>query len=283
MSTPGLPLGVVIAAKNAATTIRDTLESCLPAAERGARLLVVDGCSSDGTAGIASSFGAEVISRDLGLYAALNAGMSHLDREWLTWINADDVLYADQVVSRLDSAGEADVLYGRVDFIDQSGRFMHSWQSAAPRDLLPLYRAGYSPLLQQGALFRRRVFDALQGFDTSYALVGDADFWWRALERQFVFKRAAHPPVAAFRLHAGQLSQVRAGEMRDEHRLMVVRHGGRKASCRAALALMRFRGSNLPSYAVRAIRRHDLTGQFALAGSYSLSAHVASCDCSKSR
>lgn len=276
-------MGIVIAAKNAATTIRDTLESCLPAADRGARLLVVDGCSSDATASIALSFGAEVITHDLGLYAALNAGMSYLDSEWLTWINADDVLYADQVVSRLESAGEADVLYGRVDFIDQSGRFMHSWQSATPRDLLPLYRAGYSPLLQQGALFRRRVFDALQGFDTIYALVGDADFWWRALERQFVFKRAAHPPVAAFRLHAGQLSQVRADEMRAEHRLMVVRHGGRKASCRAALALMRLRGSNLPSYAVRAIRRHDLTGQFALAGSYSLSAHVASSDCSKSR
>lgn len=263
-------LGIVIAAKDAGATIRETLESCRPALEEGARIVVVDGHSTDATIDIAARFGVEVLPEIAGLYQALNAGFSHVDRQWLTWINADDVLYADQLAPRLASAGEADVTYGRVDFIDSRGRFMHSWLSGAPADLLPLYRAGYSPLLQQGTLFRRRVFDALNGFDVTYSLVADADFWWRALERQFAFSRTPHPPVAAFRLHSQQLSQRRAKEMWKEHQHMVACHGGQKISWVTALAWLRFRGLNTASYAVRALRRRDLTGRFALPGSYAL-------------
>lgn len=206
--------------------------------------------------------------RTPGLYAALNAGFAVVKGAWLTWINADDLLYASTVAARLEQPDDADVLYGRVDFVDSDGRFVHSWTSASPADMLRLYQAGYSPLLQQGTLFRRRVFELLGGFDETYRFVGDADFWWRALEAGKRFRRFTHPPVAAFRLHSDQMTQRYAGPMRAEHDRMVAAHGGQRRSFRSWLALCRFRGRNLPSYCVRWLRRRDLEGHVRPASSY---------------
>lgn len=263
-----MSLGVVVPTLNAAATLAATLESLQPAMQAGAEVLVVDGGSTDSTSAIAKGRGVRFEHCGGGMYAALNHGFHSLRNDWFTWINADDLLYADNLLSRLHLAGDADVSYGPVDFIDFAGRFVHSWTSASPADLLPLYRAGYSPLLQQGVLFRRRVFEQIRGFDETYRFVGDADFWWRALEARKIFHRCTHPPVAAFRLHCGQLSQRHAGPMRAEHERMVAAHGGRRRSLGSRLALCRFRGGNLFSYLVRCLRRRDLEGGVRLPGSY---------------
>ncbi len=268
MNESALSLGVVVPTLNAAATLAATLESLRPAMQVGAEVVVVDGGSADCTIEIAKACAVRVEQCGGGMYAALNHGFRSLRSDWLTWINADDLLYADRLVGRIQSAGNADVLYGPVDFIDPAGRFVHSWTSASPADLLPLYRAGYSPLLQQGSLFRRRVFEQIGGFDETYRFVGDADFWWRALEVGKSFQRCTHPPVAAFRLHGGQLSQQYAGAMQAEHDRMVTSNGGRRRSLRSWLALCRFRGRNLPSYLVRCLRRRDLEGGVRLPGSY---------------
>lgn len=260
--------GIVVPALNAATTLRATLLSLRAAITEGAEILLVDGGSTDDTVAIAESEGIEVASTAGNMYAAVNAGLRRVRGEWLTWINADDLLHADRLGPRIRSAAGADVLYGPVDFIDPAGRFVHAWTSAAAADLLPLYRAGYSPLLQQGTLFRRSVFDRLHGFDESYRLVADADFWWRALEAGCVFRRATHPPVAAFRLHENQMSNRFAAEMQAEHDRMVAAHGGRCRTLRSWLGLIRFRGGNLSSYAIRFLRRGALEGWPRMSGSY---------------
>jgi glycosyltransferase involved in cell wall biosynthesis len=265
-----LDLGVAIPALDAERTLPATLESLRDARRQGAEVVLIDGGSTDRTPAIAAAAGIRVITAPGGMYAALNAGFRSLQSSWLTWINADDLVYADGYASRLRSMTDADVLYGSVDFIDLVGRFVHSWTSGHPADLLPLYRAGYSPLLQQGTLFRRSVFETLGGFDESYRYVGDADFWWRSLEASFVFRRDAPPPVAAFRLHGAQLSQKFAGEMIAEHARMVAAHGGSRWSPRSWLGLARFRGRNFPAYVVRYLRRGDLEGRARLAGSYDL-------------
>jgi len=261
-------VGIVVPTLNAAVTLRATLLSLRAAVTEGAEILLVDGGSTDDTVAIAESEGVAVVSTAGNMYAAVNAGFRRVRGEWLTWINADDLLYADRLGPRVRSAAGADVLYGPVDFIDPAGRFVHAWTSAAATDLLPLYRAGYSPLLQQGTLFRRSVFERMHGFDESYRFVADADFWWRALEAGVVFRRATHPPVGAFRLHAGQLSQRFAREMRAEHDRMVAGHGGRRRTLRSWLGLLRLRGVNLSSYAIRFLRRGVLEGWPRMPGSY---------------
>jgi glycosyltransferase involved in cell wall biosynthesis len=263
-------LGIVIPTLNAEKTLRQTLESVRGLRADGADVIVVDGGSSDGTRVIAEGFGAKVIEWPGGMYAAINAGCRLLDTAWLTWINADDVLYGDAIGRRLASCGDADVVYGRVDFIDCEGRFLHSWLSAAPRHLRCLFSTGYSPILQQGTLFRRDVFVGVGGFQEAYKLVGDADFWYRALEQGFSFHRDVSLPAAAFRLHSRQLSRLNRTESLLEHQQMIASHRPARERVRGLLAMLLWRISNWRGYLVRALRHYDLGGRRMLPQSYEL-------------
>jgi glycosyltransferase involved in cell wall biosynthesis len=263
-------LGVVVPARNAAATIGSTLTALRDVAGVELDVVVVDGESTDETAGIAAAMGARVVRQTpRGIYDAVNCGLRIVAGEWLTYINADDVLYADVLAARLKNAASHDVAYGPVDFIDHAGRQLHRWHSARPNHLLSVYQAGMSPLLQQGTLFRRPTFERLQGFDTRWQLVADADFWFRSLEQGFRFQRTTTHSVAAFRMHAGQLGRLRACESAEEHAAMAESHGNRR-SWPGTLTALAWRAENWPSYVRRLSRAAFSLGGCRSLGSYAL-------------
>lgn len=262
-------IGIVIPTLNAGATIAATLQSLGAVVRAGAEVLVIDGGSSDDTLEQVRRFGIPHTQHPGNMYDAINAGCSRLATPWLTWLNADDVLYGDSLVRRVAAANpQTDVVYGLVDFIDAEGRFLHCWRSAACRDLLRLYRCGYSPLLQQGTAFRRHVFERLEGFRSAYRLVADADFWWRALEAGATFQEIAGPPAAGFRIHPRQLSQVNAAAMRAEHSRMVHDHGAKPRRWSGIGPALRLRRRNALNYALRLCRYRTLTGSWRLVHSY---------------
>jgi len=264
-------LGIVIPTLNAARFLPATLLSIAELVDCGAKAVAVDGGSTDETLQICRDERIEVLHESQrGLYTALNAGFRHLATPWMTWINSDDMLLPSGMLSYLPAIEQADIHYGTVDYVDADGRFLHSWQSGKPSRLLGLYRSGCSPLLQQGTIFRREVFERLGGFDESLKYVADADFWWRAAEAGFRCRRLAHPTVACFRLHQGQLSQEHAKVMSEEHAQMVIHRTGRSRGCKFSLAALRYRLGNLGRYMVRGLRRKDVTGQFSLPRSYAV-------------
>lgn len=213
----GLSLSIVTPTLNSVATLRATLESVRPLVEAGAEHIVVDSASTDGTAEMAAASGARVIQYPKGnMYAAINAGMRDARGEWLTYINGDDLLYADAAAEALATLGEhADVIYGNLDYIDANGRFLFSWRSPLPRHLGWLMQH-YCPFPQQGSLFRREVFTRAQGFDTEFRFAADYDFFVRALLRGERFRKFEQRTIAAFRLLPSQLSQRLRAEMAPE-------------------------------------------------------------------
>jgi hypothetical protein len=98
MSAPRF--SVVIAAYDAeqtlATAIRSVLDQTWPAHE----LIVVDDGSTDGTLGVARSFGDRVIcmhQANAGVSAARNAGAERATGDWLAFLDADDWYYPDRL------------------------------------------------------------------------------------------------------------------------------------------------------------------------------------------
>jgi glycosyltransferase involved in cell wall biosynthesis len=267
-----IKLRIAIPTLNAGKTLSSTLDS-LEGFGGFAEIVIIDSGSTDETLSIADRYGVPVRFHPAGnMYAAINEGLKDAEADWLTYINGDDILYASNVIERIQAAKhDEDVLYGAVDFIDDEGRFLHAWKSARPHHLLSLYEAGFSPMLQQGTLFRNRVFRQNQGFSVDYKYVSDADFWFRALQAGVKFSRAENPTVAGFRLHEGQFSQRMETAMKQEHAQMwKCRIREAKCSSSAMKELWIFRFDNRYNYIERMIRRDALEGRVSMAKSYDL-------------
>lgn len=186
-----------------------------------------------------------IAERATGLYAALNQGLREPVGDWdtFTWLNDDDLLHPPRLAG--------DIGYGRVELIDGRGARIGELPVARQGDdLAELLARGIVPLAQPGTVIRRHVWEKLGGFDESYRLAGDLDFFVRALAAGARFE-FADATMAAFRLSAGQLSKQRElGEVEKRRALAPL------ASVRPSrAALWRFRCSNLGVYFER-LRRH---------------------------
>ncbi|MBP6505935.1 MAG: glycosyltransferase [Opitutaceae bacterium] len=193
---------------NCAATLPATLASLVPLQDIGLRHIIVDSGSDDGTIELAEAAGAEIISFPRGnIYSAINVGMAEARSEWVTYINGDDLLYADAIIDSLaKNNGRAGVVYGNIDHIDTSGRFLFSWRSPQPRHLRWLMKH-YCPVPQQGTLFRREVFERMGGFNTQFRFSADYDFFSRCCINSEIFGKYDNRSIAAFRLMPSQLSQ----------------------------------------------------------------------------
>jgi hypothetical protein len=190
-----------------------------------------------------------------GLYPKINQALRE-PGEWdaFTWINDDDVLRAPgfgRLAEWMQANPETDIGYGRVDLIDgRSGQVGDLPTARNPDDLGALFARGVIPFAQPGTIIRRRAYEQLGGIDESYRIVGDMDFFVRAVAAGVRFG-FVDEHVASFRLNAGQLSK-RTDEVAAETARAL-----RPLQDRAARfgALARFRLANLGVYADR-IRRH---------------------------
>lgn len=199
--------------------------------------------------------GAEVIAETgHGLYAAVNAGLAAGAWEWFSYLNDDDLVagaLADEI-----PAG-ADIVYGSVDYIDESGRRVGSFPVESQPARLPcLLAAGLPALTPQGTVISRRAFEALGGFDAQLKFCGDFDFWLRAAGRGLRFE---HRPVlaGAFRLRPGQLSGQREAAA-AELAMVCARAGRLHSSFQLAWARTAFRLRHLPLI----LERRRLTGHW---------------------
>lgn len=261
-------LGVVVPTLNCVAFLADTLSS-IRRVPIISQIVVADSGSTDGSLDVARAAGVDILhNAPAGLYPAINAGLRRLSTPWVTYLNGDDLFQPFGIIRLFGERDEHDVLYGPVDFINADGGFLHCWHSARPRKVLSLFRSGGSAMLQQGTLFRRSLFETLGGFSEQWRFVADADFWWRAAEAGARFHRITHPPVASFRMHCRQLSQINRAQMHEEFLQMVASHSGKPRSVASWCRRTFYRIGRCRSYLIRFLRQGDISGKCTPTGSY---------------
>jgi len=191
-----------------------------------------------------------------GLYGAINDGLRAAGDawSWCSYLNDDDTvsLAAGNIPN-----GQADLVYGRVDYIDETGRRLGTFPvEPSVRRLPRLLAAGVPVLTPQGTLISRRAYEELGGFDPQLRFCGDFDFWLRASQRGLKF---VHRPerVGAFRIRAGQLSAQRAAAA-AELAGVCKSHGGGRPWFLLAAARLGFKLRHLPLI----FERRRLTGHW---------------------
>lgn len=174
-------LGIVVPTLNSAATLDWTLCALRKQREIATEIVVADSGSEDGTLDICKGWNVPAVFVPPGnMYRAINEGLHQMSMEWITYLNSDDLVYPQSYARMLDlgERQDADAVYGDVDFIDVEGRFRFLVKSPPPSRLAGMFRLDHMGFQPAAAIFRRSVFEELQGFDERYRFIADYDFMY---------------------------------------------------------------------------------------------------------
>ncbi len=231
---------VIIPAFNAATTLRQAIDSVLTQAVAPYEVIVVDDGSTDATAEVAAGYGARITlirQRNSGVSAARNAGARAATAEWLCFLDADDWYYPDRLAAYAGMIREdpmLDFLTGDFDYVDAQGRHLRCSMESTRAGQTMLERARDGRAVMEGAVLGefiaahfgdthtltvpRATFLELGGYPTGFAVCEDVNFLIRLCARS---RRVGVvcKPTAAYRIHEN--SATRSDPLRAQRQTLV--------------------------------------------------------------
>ena len=182
--------------------------------------IVIDGGSNDGSYEIirqhASALSQWVSEKDDGQTDALKKGFALARGEILGWLCSDDILLPDAlhaVGHFFRTHPQVDVVYGDAIWIDADGQPLRAKREMGFNRFVFLHDHNYIP--QPSMFWRRRLYEAVGGLDSSFDLAMDSDLW----SRFAAVTKIAHEPryLSCMRFYAAQKtrSQRPAGRVED--------------------------------------------------------------------
>lgn len=222
----GAKVSIIIPVFNAASFLREALESALAQREIPCEIIAVDDGSTDGSRTILRSYGNAVTRLESGhggASAARNLGTAKAVGEFFQYLDADDRLRPGAVAARvqaLESSG-GDVAYGGWQRLEetQGGRYVPGAQ--IQRDLAQIHHDPALAWLTQfwcppaALLYRRRIVEKIGSWNPRLAYIQDARFGLDAALHGAKFVRVAGIG-ADYRVHSRSLSRRDpAGFVRD--------------------------------------------------------------------
>src|SRR5258708_32159946 len=190
-----LLLSIVTVSLNGATTIERTLASvALQQLNFGFEHICIDGGSSDHSRAIIDRWAlrnpriVRIYEPDKGIFDAMNKGLGAAHGEYVLFLNADDFLVARDVLAFAltgcvhGGADHPDLIVGDA-VMGKVGRVGLWRHRRVPRLLGRLRGFGMYPV-HQAQFSKRRLLEAVEGFDASLRLAADINQYYD-LERRF--------------------------------------------------------------------------------------------------
>ena len=201
-------VSVVVPFHDAGRFLEEAVESVLRQTYRPIELILVDDASTDDGGNLARALAARHpdirllrMPENAGPAAARNRGLAEAHGEYITFLDADDVMVNGRLALQADHLArhpEVDIVLGAEEPIIEAD---------APRDLLRRRRSRgdgvhYYPM---SMIFRRSALERVGGFDPSFAVAEDLDWLFRAAAAGLVVG-TIEEVLTRHRLHAGNLS-----------------------------------------------------------------------------
>ncbi len=172
-------ISVVTVVFNAGDLLERTISSIRNQDYPEIEYIVVDGNSSDNTISVIEA-NQDIIQQwisepDEGLYDAMNKGLGMAHGDYVWFINAGDVIYENNVLSKIFSAGfePGDIYYGETMIIDKEGREIGMRRLKAPEILSWKSLINGMVVCHQSFIVRREMAPL---YDLNYKIA--ADYLW---------------------------------------------------------------------------------------------------------
>jgi FkbM family methyltransferase len=187
-------ISVITPSFNQAQFLPFNLESVRAQSHGDVEHIVVDPGSKDGSLEIARD--AEHIrlidEPDRGQSDGITKGFERSTGDILTWLNSDDFYPSDEVLALVAKTfrenPDVDIVYGRVNFVDEQGEFLKKGfinsDAAGLLTSFP-YQVG---IVQPGVFTRRSVFEKVGGPSEQYEYCMDYEYWVRMASAGFKWK-----------------------------------------------------------------------------------------------
>ena len=213
-------ISVVIPCYNQAHFLAEAVESVLAQTWPDREVVVVDDGSQDDPAGVVARYpGVRLVRQpNQGVSAARNRGLSESRGEYLVFLDADDRLLPEALetgLRHLSARPECVMAAGHYRNISSDGRPLPTpAQPVVERDhYATLLRGGDCVWLPAAVLYRRAVFDAVEGFDPERQGCADFDLYLRIARSHPV---CCHGEVVVeYRQHPPSMSRNSAHMLRD--------------------------------------------------------------------
>ncbi len=163
-------VSIIIATYNASDTLSQTIDSVLFQTYPNIEVIVVDGCSTDGTVDILQKYQngkiRYLVEEDEGIYDAMNKGVALAQGEWLLFMGADDRLCDKNVIAEMfgseRNSGQYDVIIGDIQF--DNNKVRTSSVSSRMKFINTVHH--------QSAFYRKELFTAFK-YNTACKVSGD--------------------------------------------------------------------------------------------------------------
>lgn len=243
-------ISIVTPTRNHGCLLEDTIQSVTGQHYGALEYIVMDGGSTDATPEILAGHSGELAkwesAPDDGPYHAINSGLASATGEVFGWLNSGDS-YLDHTLA---TVGELFAANPDVQWVSTLHPLSCTDGSPGTRQYhLPGFSRTafldglYCPaacscssayIQQESTFWRRQLWEAVGGLNTSIPLAADFDLWCRFYEHAEMV--GVDCPLAVFRHHAGQRSGSAAYGAQAAESLVRCRHGGASTASAAMLA-----------------------------------------------
>ena len=206
-------VSVIIPAYNSAQYLADAVESVFAQTYSAVECIVVDDGSTDHTQELLKELlkvhpGLKIArKKNGGLSSARNMGLRECTGDFVSFLDADDVLLSDKIerqVTFLNAHPDVGIVYGDCLIATETLRPVEMYTAEMPRELEPIdalcYRNWFGVMIP---LVRRTVTDRVGEFDEELASAEDWDYWIRCAKVTRISYLAG--AVSLYRQHTGQM------------------------------------------------------------------------------
>jgi glycosyltransferase involved in cell wall biosynthesis len=182
-------VSIITVAFNSAKTIAGTIRSVAAQTHGEIEHIIVDGQSSDETLDVVRNSGGRIdkliSEKDNGIYDAMNKGLRLATGDVVGFLNSDDSYASPDVIESVVRAledSQADCLFADLVYVrpDDPEKVLRAWKSSSYSP--GKFKTGWHPA-HPTFFVRKKVLEALGGFDEAYRISADYELMLRLLER----------------------------------------------------------------------------------------------------